>query len=143
MIREATIMDAQRINELGLLLHSNFDHVFHLDEMLDDAYTKVIVYENNEKILGFLIATHIYETCDILSIIVDPEYRRKGIASNLITYLISDCGEQLKLVTLEVASKNEAAIELYEKFGFEKIHTRNHYYPDGDDAYLMARKSES
>ena len=63
------------------------------------------------------------------------------IATNLIGYLISDLGEELKLLTLEVASKNKAAISLYDKFGFEVVHTREKYY-DGDDAYLMARKSE-
>ena len=46
----------------------------------------------------------------------------------------------LKLVTLEVATKNKEALALYDKFGFEVVHTREHYY-NGDDAYLMARKS--
>ena len=110
--------------------------------MLNDSYTKVLVYLQDNKIKGFLIATKVIDTCDILSIVVDPNERRKGIASNLIEYLISDCGENLDLITLEVASRNDAAIKLYEKFGFVKINTRNHYYSNGDDAYLMARKSE-
>ena len=63
------------------------------------------------------------------------------IAYNLIAYLISDLSENLKLITLEVATKNKAAINLYDKFGFLVVNTRKHYY-DNDDAYLMARKSE-
>ena len=102
--------------------------------------SKVIVYEKDDKVVGFIIATALYETCDILSIVVDPEYRRQGIGTNLIGYLISDLGEVLKLVTLEVATKNKEALALYDKFGFEVVHTREHYY-NGDDAYLMARKS--
>ena len=142
MIREATLNDKNEIDKLGELLHNNFQKVYDLKEMLNDSYTKVLVYLQDNKIKGFLIATKVIDTCDILSIVVDPNERRKGIASNLIEYLISDCGENLDLITLEVASRNDAAIKLYEKFGFVKINTRNHYYSNGDDAYLMARKSE-
>ena len=141
MIREANIYDIPRIIELGKLLNDNFEKVYDIREMLEDGYSKVIVYEKDDKIVGFISATCLYETCDILSLVVDPDYRKKMIASNLISYLISDMGENLKLVTLEVKSHNIPAIRLYEKFGFEIIHRRDKYYKD-DDAYLMARKSE-
>lgn len=141
MIRDAQVYDIPRINELGKLLNDNFERLFKINEMLQDGISKVIVYEKDDKILGFITATSLYETCDILSIVVDPLYRRQGIATNLIGYLISDLGEELKLVTLEVATKNKDALSLYDKFGFEVVHTREHYY-NGDDAYLMARKSE-
>ncbi len=141
MIREATVMDIPRINELGELLHENFSNLFKINEMLNDGYSKVIVYEKEDLIVGFISATLFYDTCDILSLVVDPNYRNKMVASNLITYLISEGGENLKLVTLEVATHNIPAINLYEKFGFEIVHTREKYYKD-DDAYLMARKSE-
>ena len=141
MIRDANVYDIPRINELGLLLNDNFKRLFNINEMLQDDISKVIVYEKDDKVVGFIIATALYETCDILSIVVDPEYRKQGIATNLMGYLISDLGEELQLVTLEVATKNKEALSLYEKFGFEVVHTREHYY-NGDDAYLMARKSE-
>lgn len=141
MIRDANIYDIPQINDLGRLLHSNFETLFSINEMLEDEVSKVIVYERDDKIIGFLAATVLYETCDILSIVVDPECRNQMVGSNLITYLIGDLGETNKLITLEVATKNKAALQLYDKFGFEVVHTREHYYPD-DDAYLMARKSE-
>lgn len=141
MIREANVYDVPRINELGSLLNNNFSKLFNINEMLEDKLSKVIVYENVDKIVGFITATALYETCDILSIVVDPKYRKQGIGTNLIGYLIGDLGEGLQLVTLEVATKNKEALALYDKFGFEVVHTREHYY-DGDDAYLMARKSE-
>lgn len=139
MIRDAKVLDIPRINELGELLHENFRQVFNINEMLKDDISKVIVYENDEGIIGFIIATYLCDTCDILSLVVDPKYRNKMVASNLLTYLIGDLADTLKLMTLEVASKNKAAISLYEKFGFEIINTRKKYYKD-DDAYLMARK---
>lgn len=141
MIRNADIYDILRINELGKLLNKNFERLFNIREMLQDGMSKVIVYEKEDKIVGFIAATSLYETCDILSIVVDPNYRKQGIGTNLMGYLISDLGDELQLVTLEVATKNKEALALYDKFGFEVVHKRAHYY-DGDDAYLMSRKSE-
>lgn len=141
MIRDAEIFDIPRINELGELLHDNFAKIFKINEMLNDGISKVIVYLEDDQIVGFITATYLYDTCDILSLVVDPSYRHKLIASNLLTYLIGSLSENLKLITLEVASKNKAAISLYEKFGFEVVNIRKKYYKN-DDAYLMARKSE-
>lgn len=141
MIRDANVYDIPAINDLGKLLHPDFVKLFSINEMLTDDISKVIVYEKDDKIIGFIAATVLYETCDILCVVVDPEYRKCGIGSNLMTYLISDLGENNKLLTLEVATKNKAALALYDKFGFEVVHKREHYYLN-DDAYLMARKSE-
>ena len=142
MVRYANVYDIPRILELGSLLNDNFTQVNHLNDMLEDGFSKVLVYENDEKIIGFITATDLGETCDILSLVVDPEYRNRLVASNLIDYLISELDEELKLITLEVDSNNIPAIRLYEKFGFEVVNVRKNYYPNGDDAYLMARKSE-
>ena len=141
MIREADVYDIPRINELSGLLEENFSKVYSINEMLEDGISKVFVYEKDDQVVGFLTATYLYETCDILSLVVDPLYRKQMIASNLLDYLISDMDENLKVITLEVATKNIPALNLYEKFGFEVIHVRKNYYKD-DDAYLMSRKSE-
>ena len=142
MIREPNILDIPRINELGSLLEENFAKVYSINEMMEDQVSKVYVYEMDDKIVGFIIATDLVETCDILSLIVDPEYRNRKIATNLIDYLISELDENLKLITLEVRANNTAAIHLYDKFGFEVVNVRKKYYANGDDAYLMARESE-
>ena len=142
MIREPNVLDIPRINELGCLLEENFAKVYSINEMLEDKYSKIYVYEIDDVIVGFIIATDLKETCDILSLIVDPEYRNKKVATNLIDYLISELDENLKLITLEVRANNTAAIHLYDKFGFEVVNVRKKYYSNGDDAYLMARESE-
>lgn len=142
MVRYANVYDIPRILELGSLLNDNFTQVNHLNDMLEDGLSKVLVYDEGEFVVGFITATDLGETCDILSLVVDPKYRNKRIASNLIDYLISELDDNLKLITLEVDSSNLPAIHLYEKFGFEVVNVRKKYYANGDDAYLMARKSE-
>ena len=142
MIRKANIYDIPRMNELGSLLEENFSKVYSISEMLEDNISKVFVYEKDDQVVGFILATDLQETCDILSVVVDSNYRRMKIASNLIDYLISDLDENLKLITLEVSTKNTPALKLYDQFGFEVVNIRKKYYQNGDDAYLMARESE-
>ena len=142
MIRKANIYDIPRMNELGSLLEENFSKVYSISEMLEDNISKVFVYEKDDQVVGFILATDLQETCDILSVVVDSNYRRMKTASNLIDYLISDLDENLKLITLEVSTKNTPALKLYDQFGFEVVNIRKKYYQNGDDAYLMARESE-
>ena len=142
MIRKANIYDIPRINELGSLLEENFTKVYFVKEMLEDQVSKIYVYEKEDTVVGVIMATDLVETCDLLILVVDPEYRNMGIASNLMDYLISELDENLKMITLEVSANNKEALSLYDKFGFEVVNVRKKYYANGDDAYLMARESE-
>ncbi len=143
MIRKLQEKDIEEINRLGNLLSPNFSKTTHLEELKEDKYTKVLIYEEDEIIKGFLIYTELEETVDILDIIVKEEYRRHNIASCLIDSMMSDIKESVKLITLEVRKENIPAIELYKKFGFEIVTTRKNYYQDQEDAYLMGRRLES
>ena len=77
---------------------------------------------------------------DIMTIAVSPKYRRKGIA----TYLISELEKWAKSrggdsMMLEVNVKNEDAIALYSKMGYQKLNVRKNYYGYGKDAQIMKR----
>jgi ribosomal protein S18 acetylase RimI-like enzyme len=57
----------------------------------------------------------------IFHIIIDSNYRRKGLASKLINELRKKGGDKgVELFTLNVDKKNLAAFYLYEKLGFLK-----------------------
>lgn len=140
MIRKLKIEDIKQVEELGNLLTPNFSKTNNLKEMENNPYTKILVYEEEETIKGFLMYTELEETTDIVDIIVKEEERQKGIASCLIDYMLSDLKESVKLLTLEVRKSNTPAIALYEKFGFEVVNIREKYYGDGEDAYLMGRR---
>lgn len=141
MVRKAKNEDVDSIKQLGLLVNKKFNTLFNIDSLLNESISTIYVYEKDKKVIGFLHITKLYETIDIINIVVDPLFRRQGIASNLLDYLMSEIEENIELITLEVATKNEAAINLYKKFGFEIINKRNHYYKN-DDAYLMGKKIE-
>jgi ribosomal-protein-alanine N-acetyltransferase len=70
---------------------------------------------------------------------VDPDRRRRGIASALIGALLDRVGPAAP-VTLEVRRSNAGAIVLYERFGFRSAGVRRRYYADnGEDAVIMWR----
>lgn len=140
MIRKLKIEDIEQVQELGNLLTPNFSKTNNLEEMENNQFTKILVYEEEETIKGFLMYTELEETTDIVDIIVKEEERQKGIASCLMDYMLSDLKESVKLLTLEVRKSNTPAIALYKKFGFEVVNIREKYYGDGEDAYLMGRR---
>ena len=102
----------------------------------------IYILENSEGVLGFVAANHSGAECDIIMLMVDIKKRRSGFGSMLIQnilLLFKDRG--ITNVYLEVAQNNIAAIRLYEKYGFKKIHIRKSYYKFGDtmiDAGLYA-----
>ena len=138
MIRLATNKDVKAINELGLLLNPKFDKLFNMKQILKEDISKVYVYEKDGEVIGFLHATVLYEMTDIINIVVSVEERRKGIASLLLDYLLSEVSPTASIITLEVNENNEEAINLYKKFGFELINKRKNYYGT-ETAYLMGK----
>lgn len=81
---------------------------------------------------------------EIHTIGVDPEHQRRGLGRVLMDQLMTAADGVDGQVFLEVRTDNEAAIAMYEKFGFVRLGVRRNYYqPSGADAYTMARPSRS
>ncbi len=102
-----------------------------------NTFTHNIVIFNNNKILGFVIYSEIYENCEIIDVFVKEKYRKNGYASKMLSEVIEK--NKNRSITLEVNSTNVPALELYNKLGFEKVAIRKGYY-NGVDAYLMRKK---
>ncbi len=78
---------------------------------------------------------------DLLTIAVLPDFRGQGIAQSMLVKLESWAKEVgATEVILEVDTKNEAAIRLYELVSYEKISTRANYYALGVDALVMRKE---
>lgn len=138
MIRDFLETDFEAIYKLGNEISENFSKTNNLKEIFKDKFTKVLVYEKANKVVGFLMYIELVDTVDILDIIVDKKYRNQNIASCLIDYMISELNDSVKVITLEVRKSNTPAIKLYEKFDFGIVNIRKSYY-DTEDAYLMGR----
>lgn len=74
----------------------------------------------------------------ILDIAVHPEHRRQGHGQHLLQNLLQTAKQrECSIATLEVSRNNIAAIQLYERNGFNTVHKRISYYSDGSDALLL------
>lgn len=69
-----------------------------------------------------------------------PEYQGKGLSHRLLQPLLQVADRISAPMYLEVREGNEAAIGLYERYGFEKMGLRKNYYqPSGANAWTMVR----
>jgi ribosomal-protein-alanine N-acetyltransferase len=136
LIRKAIKEDIGEINKLGNLLHSNFDKLFHLESEINNPNAILLVCLDSQQIKGYLYALDFGDNIDLLSIIVSPLFRRKGMAYEMFKYLVDNYCYQDKTITLEVALNNKPAMEFYEKVGFKVVNVRKKYYKDSD-AYIM------
>ena len=92
--------------------------------------------------IGYVGMYQILSEGQITNIAVLPEYRRMGIATELFDRLFEYCKDrEVELITLEVRQSNLAAIEFYNKYGFEEVGIRKDYYTcPKENALLMNRQ---
>ena len=132
MINNCNEFDKDKIYKLGSLINSNFRNVNNIDGIINN--NEIIGYYLDKELVGFIIFKKLYEIVDLLYIVVEPLYRKKGIATSLMDYFINnvDCEK----IMLEVNVTNKSAIKLYKKYDFKIINIRDNYY-DNDSAYVM------
>lgn len=98
------------------------------------------VYEEDGRVVGYVGASYVFETADILLVAVKEAYRRRGIAESLIRALFSAVADLgITRILLEVRKSNFPAKECYNKLGFVEIAQRARYYADGEDAVIMEK----
>lgn len=81
------------------------------------------------EIIGYIIFWIIRETLELHDIAVREKYKKKGIGSQLMDFMLETArARQVEEMFLEVRQSNTAAITLYEKYNFKKIDVRKNYY---------------
>jgi [ribosomal protein S18]-alanine N-acetyltransferase len=96
--------------------------------------------EADRELVGYLVCSRYDTVWHVMNVSVDPDRRRRGIASAMLSALIEQIGDPEGQITLEVRRSNAGAIVLYERFGFRSVGVRRRYYQDnGEDAVIMWR----
>jgi ribosomal-protein-alanine N-acetyltransferase len=94
----------------------------------------------NERVVGYLVCSRYDTVWHVMNVAVDDRLRRQGIASTMMERLFGMGDKPNEQYTLEVRTSNDAAIRLYEQFGFRAAGRRRAYYHDNrEDALIMWR----
>jgi ribosomal-protein-alanine N-acetyltransferase len=102
-----------------------------------NRYYLALVDEKKE-IMGFGGIAFNGADADIQTMVIKPEFQKKGYGKQLLDALLEKVRENnSKRVFLEVVAENKPAISLYLSRKFEQIAKRSNYYPDGSDAVIM------
>lgn len=112
-----------------------------LKEDLEQENNYYIVARLANTIVGYVGISYVLDSADIISIVVDKSYTKKGIASTLLKHVLEFCKTQnIEKIFLEVRKSNIAAQNLYLKHGFTKISERKKYYDNVEDAYIYEKE---
>jgi len=88
---------------------------------------------------GFLIARSACDEAELLTLAVDPAFRRHGLARALLDAAMATlrgCGA--KQLFLEVDQNNAAARSFYQSLGAVVVGRRKRYYEHGADAEIFS-----
>ena len=128
----------ESINDLLYFFENNNIPVVSLKDFENNPFLNIVIYLFDNKIIGYLNYSIMYDKAEINYIFVDLKYRKNGIGSVLMDYLLSK-SKECQNITLEVKKDNIPAINLYKKYDFKECAIRKNYY-DGVDGILMMRK---
>lgn len=108
-----------------------------LGNQVSRSFTLSIEDDGSQSLAAYMIFWVVHGEAHILNIAVRPEYRRRGLAAELLKAALDYMrGNMVFDVFLEVRRSNAAARALYAKFGFKEAYERKDYYGD-EDAIVM------
>lgn len=143
-IREMTVDDVYAVTAIdcAAVPDSWTEDIFRRELQLSISHTLVAVgrQEQGVQIAGFITFWMVADEVQLHKIAVGRQHRRQGLAGKLFQAMTDQalaCG--LSRATLEVRRTNEAAIKLYETFGYRVTAVRKGYYGGaGEDALVMS-----
>lgn len=95
--------------------------------------------EAERQVVGYAGFWLIVDEAHIGTIAVHPLWRQRGLGEKLLVTLLRQARDLgAVLATLEVRPGNQAAQQLYRRYGFAEVGQRKRYYQDnGEDALLL------
>lgn len=106
----------------------------------DETRSAVELCVADGRVVGLACLWFVVDECHLLRIATHPEVRRRGIGTAMLARVIERArARSCRVINLEVASRNDAAVRLYARAGFEEVGRRPGYYrKPPDDAVLMS-----
>ena len=142
VIRELVSEDAQAVSEIEQESFSMPWSPRDFLEMVEADYAYYYVAEVDGEIAGCCGIRNIVGEGEITNVVVAQKFRRQGIGKALMEYMLKEAPKHgIGDCTLEVRVSNEAAIRLYESFGFRGEGIRPGFYEKpAEDALIMWKR---
>ena len=112
---------------------------------LENPLSLWLVAEENGRVWGYVGSQTVLDESDMMTVAVDPGFRRQGIARTLIETLIAELSKMgSRCLRLEVRVSNENARALYARMGFQQLGLRKNYYHNPkEDALILGKEWEN
>lgn len=141
---EYTIMTADHVTQVAQLekecFHDPWSETSVASE-LSNPLSLWLVALDGSRVVGYVGSQSVMGEADMMNVAVSSQYRRMGIAQELVERLVAALGEKdVHSLTLEVRASNEPAKALYSKLGFLPVGRRPNYYRNPKEDALILRK---
>lgn len=108
------------------------------EDALEDSASVFLVARLSGRIAGYSITYIERRAAELVSIAVDPAYRRRDVGETLMNYTQRELAPLgVSRWRLMVRIDNEEAIGFYRRLGFVRTRTVRGYYGRGVDAWRM------
>ncbi len=103
--------------------------------------TKIFGLLIRKLVIGICVFQVVLDEAQINYFVVKKKFRKKGLGSYFMSYVIKKCELlNLKKLLLEVSQSNITAERFYSRFDFSTVGIRKNYYKDGSHALLKEKK---
>jgi ribosomal-protein-alanine N-acetyltransferase len=126
-----------RIEEASV--HSSWSLGLFMNELALRTTRLYAVAQHNHEVVGFGGLLFTGPDAHVTTLSTDPRFHRRQVATRLLLALArAAITRGCEHLTLEVRASNDAALGLYERYGFESAGVRKNYYADlHEDAIIM------
>jgi ribosomal-protein-alanine N-acetyltransferase len=125
-----------RLEQVGFPASEQWSERSWQGELLGEGRT--VLLARAEHPAGVIALSTVGELADLHRLVVAPAYRRRGLGLRLVRAgLLAVRHLGARAAILEVAYTNSAAIELYQRVGFEQLTARQNYYGPGQHALIL------
>ena len=140
-------MDKSHLSQVAAIERMCFSHPWSEalleQELYNDMISLVVAEGEDGTVLGYGEVRAILDEGTLEKIAVAPQFRRQGVAEEILKSYLRLGQAHLAFLTLEVRESNIPAIRLYEKLGFREVGRRKNYYrEEHEDALLMTVEFE-
>lgn len=143
-IEAATYPDSGRLAAAHALCFESGWSAAEIARLLQQPAVFAQMAEHGDDVAALALIRVVLEEAEVLTIGVTPDYRRAGVAADLLASCEAEARERgAGRMFLEVSAANVAARALYDRAGYSEIGVRRRYYADGQDAQVLEKSLAS